>query len=417
MQNCEELSPSAGTRKKAFRFFVRYLLPLGIAAAAVLYFRYQLETRPRAPRRPADQQARLVTVQTIRRQTLPVVIQAMGTVTAAREVVLYPEVSGLVEKTAPEVLPGGIVEAGQVLYEIDRRNYETALAQQQSELEQSRLALKIEEGSQRVAQREYRMLGEIPDEADEDLILRRPYLAAKKAAAEAAEAAVRQAQLDLQRCFIRAPFRAVVRTKYAERGSRVSPTAPVAALVGVDEFWVQALVPVDQLDWIEIPADGFEGGAEVRITDPAWGQDVFRVGRVLRLLPHLEEQGRMARLLVSVPSPLESPEGQTLPPLLLGSYVRAEIIGRTARDVFAVPREYIRNGSQVWVMDDQNRLRIRTIRTVFRGREVLYIRDGLEDGERIVTTDLSGAVDGMLLRTEEPSGPQKVLSGSSGGTL
>ncbi|HOQ05365.1 MAG TPA: efflux RND transporter periplasmic adaptor subunit [Anaerohalosphaeraceae bacterium] len=247
MENRDTVSHQTGGGNKLLKIFVRAVLPLLIVAAAVLFFKYLMDTRPRAPRRPADQQARLVTVETVHRQTLPVVIQAMGTVTAAREVTLYPEVSGLVEKIAPEVLPGGIVEAGQVLYEIDRRNYETALAQRQSELEQARLNLKIEEGSQRVAQREYRMLEEVLDEADEDLILRRPYLAAKKAAAEAAEAAVRQAQLDLERCIIRAPFRAVVRTKYAELGSRVSPTTSLASLVGVDEFWVQLLVPVDQL--------------------------------------------------------------------------------------------------------------------------------------------------------------------------
>jgi len=415
MENRDTVPHQTGTGNKLLKLFVRAVLPLLIVAGTVLFFKHLMDTRPRAPRRPADQQARLVTVETVRRQTLPVVIQAMGTVTAAREVVLYPEVSGLVEKIAPEVLPGGIVEAGQVLYEIDRRNYETALAQRQSELEQARLNLKIEEGSQRVAQREYRMREEVLDEADEDLILRRPYLAAKKAAAEAAEAAVRQAQLDLERCIIRAPFRAVVRTKYAELGSRVSPTTSLASLVGVDEFWVQLLVPVDQLAWIEIPREGFEGGAEVRITDPAWGQEVFRVGRVLRLLAHLEEQGRMARLLVSVPSPLESPEGRTLPPLLLGSYVRAEIIGRAARDVFAVPREYIRNGNQVWLMDEQNRLRIRTVEAVFRGPEAFYIRSGLEDGQRIVTTDLSSPVEGMLLRTAEKPSAEKNNSGNAGG--
>ncbi len=123
----------------------------------------------------------------------------------------------------------------------------------------------------------------------------------------------------------------------------------------------------------------------------------------------------MARLLVSVPSPLESPEGRTLPPLLLGSYVRAEIIGRAARDVFAVPREYIRNGNQVWLMDEQNRLRIRTVQTVFRGPETVYIRSGLKDGQRIVTTDLSSPVEGMLLRTAEKPSAEKSNSGNAGG--
>lgn len=415
MDSPSEKHPPADGWKKGLGFWVRTVLPVVLVAAAGLYFKHLLDTRPRAQRRPPDQQARLVSVQTVSRQTLPVLIRAMGTVRAAREVTVYPEVSGLVETIAPEVVPGAMVQAGQVLYEIDRRNYQTALAQRESELEQARLNLKIEEGSQRVAQREYQMLGQSVDEADEDLILRRPYLAARTAAAAAAEAAVRQAQLDLQRCTIRAPFRALVREKYAELGSRVSSTTPLVSLVGVDEFWVELSVPVDELGWIEIPREGLEGGAEVRITDPAWGQEVFRTGRVLRLLPHLEEQGRMARLLVSVPSPMDSPEEQALPPLLLGSYVRAEVIGREARDVFVVGREYIRNGSQVWVMDEENRLRIRTVQMLFRGPETVYVSGGLDGGERIVTTDISAPVEGMLLRTEPQTPAENASSEPAGG--
>lgn len=398
------VNPNASARsrrQKILWFFLRYGLGLLIVVAAVLYFQHLMATRPRAPRRPSDQQARLVEVRTVSRQTLPVVIQAMGTVTAARQVTIYPEVSGLIESIDPHVVPGVLVEPNQVLYEIDRRNYQTALAQRQSELQQARLNLKIEEGSRRIARQEYQMLGEILEEADEDLVLRRPYLEARAAAVEAARAAVHQAQLDLQRCTIRAPFRAVIRDKFAERGSRVSPTTPLVSLVGIDEFWVQLLVPVDQLSWIQLPQEGLEGGAEVRITDPAWGRQVFRTGKVLRLLPHLEEQGRMARLLVSVPSPLESEPDPSLPPLLLGSYVRAEIIGQIAHDVFVLPREYIRNGNQVWVMDEKNQLRIRTVQSVFRSPDALYIRSGLGDHERIVTTDLSSPVEGMLLRTAE----------------
>jgi RND family efflux transporter MFP subunit len=402
-----------GRAKKIVLFLLRYALGLLIVAVAVLYFIYLMENRPKAPRRPSDQQARLVEVQTVSRQSLPVLIQAMGTVTAAREVTVYPEVSGLIESIAPQVVPGAFVEPGQVLYEIDSRNYQTILAQRQSELQQARLNLKIEEGSQRVARREYQMLGDSAEEADEDLILRRPYLEAKTAAAAAAEAAVRQAQLDVQRCTIRAPFRAVIREKFAELGSRVSQTTPLVSLVGIDEFWVQLLVPVDQLGWIQFPQEGLEG-AEVRINDSAWGRQVFRRGKVLRLLPHLEEQGRMARVLVSVPSPLESAPEQSLPPLLLGSYVRAEIIGRTVSDIFAVPREYIRNGNQVWVMDENNQLRIQTVQIVFRGPDTVYVSGGMEEGRPIVTTDLSAPVEGMLLRTAQQSPTESPSSGRAG---
>ncbi|MEA3367503.1 MAG: hypothetical protein U9R68_05250, partial [Planctomycetota bacterium] len=125
----------------------------------------------------------------------------------------------------------------------------------------------------------------------------------------------------------------------------------------------------------------------------------------------LEEQGRMACVLVSVPDPLglEDASGET-PPLLIGSYVRTEIEGTALENVIALDRDYLRDGNRVWVMNERDELDIRRVEIAYRGRERVLVADGLKAGEKVVTTDLTAPVAGMPLRTETAEAPSPTAS-------
>lgn len=396
----EEQARSGNTVLKwMLRILLKVIVPIVIVALALGFLKYQMDTRPRAERRSQDRQARLVTVEIVHTENRPAMIQAMGTVRAATEVTLTPEVTGIINVMDPSVLPGGIVKEGQILYRIDSRDYEAIVKQRQSDVIKAELALKLEVGNQTVARQEYELLGELIDEQDKELVLRKPQLESTRESLVAAQAALEKAQLDVQRCTIRAPFNAVIKAKLADVGARVSPTVPLATLTGTDEYWVEALVPMDQLHWIQFPDRGQTEGSAVRIDNPSvWKQGQSREGRVLRLMGQLEEAGRMAQLIVSVPDPLRLQQNANLPPLLIGSYVRAEIEGIPIPDVVVLRREYLRDGGNVWVMNDSNVLEIRPVEIVFRSRETIYISKGLSEGDHVVSSDLPAAVEGMPLR-------------------
>ncbi len=319
----------------------------------------------------------------------------------------------------------------------------STILQRESDVIQAAAALRIERGQQQVARREYELLGKEISEADRDLVLRVPQLqqaeaiheatkAAKsaavaarqgaiaaKASAEAmkrsaeagvqaaaaakaaAEVALRKARLDLERATIRAPFNAVVATESVDIGSQVSATTRLASLIGADEYWVEVSVPVDRLKWLRIPRARAEQGSAVRVfNEAAWGPGVSREGTVVRMASALESEGRMARLLVSVPDPLglADPAGRT-PSLLIDSYVRVEIDGSELQDAVALERDLVHDGNRVWVMNEANELEIREIETAYRGRDRVVVSSGLKAGERIVTSGLPAPVPGLPLRT------------------
>lgn len=383
-------------------WIVKFLLPAVILVLTIGFAKHQIDTRPRAAQQKPSPQARLVTVEIAQQADHTTVLSAMGTVIPAKSITLTPEVTGKIISISRDVVPGGLIHEGQELFRIDSRDYETVVQQRQSELAQAQLNLKLEYGSQAIAQHEYTLLAETLQDQDRELVLRVPHLDKARAALEAATAALAKAQLDVQRCLITAPFNAIIQDKLEDIGARVSASTPLLTLVGTDEYWIEALVPVDQLQWIRIPRSPSEPGASVKVYNTAWGDTVFREGTVIRLLGQLESQGRMARLLVSVRDPMcLEPYSTQAPPLLIGSYVRLEIEGQTLSSVIPLRRNYLRDGSYVWIMNDQDIMEIRPVRIVFRDKDTVYISEGIRHGERIVTTDISAPVNGMRLRLND----------------
>ena len=242
-------------------------------------------------------------------------------------------------------------------------------------------------------------------EEDRDLVLRKPQLEKARSRLNAARAALEQAKLNLKRTAVKAPFDLMVLTRDVNVGAQVTASTTLATVVGTHEYWVEATVPVDDLKWIHIPESVSEKGSAVRVyNEAAWGRGKFRTGGVIRLLGGLEEESRMARLLIKVEDPLAiQPGNKGQPELILGNFVSVEIEGIELESVAALDREFVHNVNQVWIMNDQNRLEIRTVDVVFRGQDKLYVKNGLKNGERLVTTLLASPVEGMELRTDSSS--------------
>ena len=385
---------------------IKVVLCVAILVGAAAMYQHQMKTSPRAGRKRPPMQARLVQVVGVQRGSAGTMVTAMGPVMPAQQVTLRPQVTGQIVEISPDVIPGASVEAGQKLFGVDERDYEILVHQRQSEIARALRDLKIEQGNRAVARREYELLGEEISKEDQELVLREPQLASAQAAYESAQAALERAQLDLARCTITAPFNAIVLEKSVDLGATVSLNANLVTLVGTDEAWVELKVPLHELKWITIPKENGEPGSEVTMRNPlAWGPNRSRTGRVLRLVGEVEPQGRLAQLLVSVDDPFcLKPENRDQPQILMGSFISAEIQGRSLENVFPIERFCVRDDDTVWIMDDADKLEIRPVEIAFRSPTHVYVEAGLTENERLIATDIAAPVPGMPLRVSRAGG-------------
>ncbi len=379
---------------------LKWALSIGVVAAAIGAAVILIATKAEPPRAEKPLEGTLVDVIQISARRHDVDLHAKGTVVPAQEVVLQAELGGRVIWQSPELVAGGRFNEGQPIVRIDPRDYQLAVESARSQVNQAKLELALEKRRGEVAKREWNAFGEMDvSEEQSALAQREPQLESTRLALKAAQSALKKAQLDLTRTTLRAPFNAMVVSESVDTGQLISPQSSVARLVGTDEFHVQVSVPVSALRTVSARTDD-RPGSEAKIVQHAGDETIERRGEVIRELPDLDPGGAMARLLVRIENPLGK-KGDL--PLLLGSFVDVAIEAEPIEDAIRLPRVALRNGRNVYVMNDQDTLEIRDVEIAWTEPDAVLVTGGLEANERVVTSRIPTPVPNMLLRTLAPT--------------
>lgn len=397
------------TRNILNTFIIPLILLIGAAGAGFVLF------KSRDKPSKSEQTEKAVAVETIEvhRTAHTLDVAASGTVVPARQLDVYPQASGRLTWLYESLDPGTFVEEGQTLFRIDAEDYQRTIRELEAAVKQARAQLAVEEGRHQAAVEEWEHYKDRVGGSDQapSLAVREPQLASAKANLEAAEARLASAKTQLGRTRFRAPFNAVIIDSMAEIGQLVGPQVNIARLVGTDKFRVLVSVRTDQLRHIAVPGIDGKEGSEVTVRQHIGDGEVVRTGRVLRLLSDLEPGSRMARVLVEVDDPYglanAGEEGERPYPLLLDAFVDVRIEGQNTAELIEVPRKAVREGDRAFVFDQtEGRLAIRDLSVKWRRPQTVLVSEGLEDGDRIITSPLATPVDGMKLRDLSSDQPE-----------
>jgi multidrug resistance efflux pump len=419
----------------------RIILPLILLAAAAGIGAVLLKTPPHVPKATLEPMAAVVGVANLITEEVEVKVEAYGTVVAARRVRVNPEVSGRIISQPAELMPGGFVEQGEVLFEIDPREYEIAAAQTKADLQVANLEIEriragIEVLRSQAAEIEANLeflrwnanrLGDLSQDsqasqseykdAHSRMVSRGAALAAleaqvkeqeksvasARARADVAENRLAFSQLQLSRTKVVAPFNAMVLDEVVEVGQWVGPSSAAVTLAATEVFWVEASVPIARLGAIRFAIDDSARASRVQVSLETGSEPIVRDGVALRPLGELDPQGRMARVLITIEDPLQlqAGDGDRKRPVLLGSYVHLAIEAGTLEDVISIPRLALRENSRVWVRDAEGKLAIRPVNIVWRRQDDVLVRSTFAPGDRLVVTQLASVVPGMPLNVRE----------------
>lgn len=342
------------------------------------------------------------------------VVHAQGTVSPRTEADLVPEVSGNVLWISPNLVAGGYFEAGEPLLRIDERDYRYAL-------ERARAAVDRAVAENEFATFELQRLREMearnlisPSDVETGMRAAR----VTEAALVDARAALNQAELDLSRTEVLAPFAGLVRSEQVDPGQFVSRGAAIAQLYAVDYVEVRLPIADQQLAYLNIPPmhrgelDESDAPA-VALSANFAGQRYKWNGTIVRTEAEIDMRSRMVNAVARVQTTDDALNNPEYVPPPVGLFVEAEIQGRSADNVVVVPRSVIRNGNQVLVVDEDDRLRFRTVSIARIYGDDAYIDGGLEKGERVCLTVLQAVIDGMRVEViEDETVPMPGVAGS-----
>ncbi|TVR81007.1 MAG: efflux RND transporter periplasmic adaptor subunit [Rhodospirillales bacterium] len=239
------------------------------------------------------------------------------------------------------------------------------------------------------------------------------------------------ARLALQRTSIRMPFDGRINEVAVERDQFVSVGTTLAVADSIDVAEVNAQVPIEQMSPVvrrDIDLTDMTAAELARVPEWLGLTAVVRLrtgategewqARFERISPAIDPETRTVGVVVAVADPYRQAIPGTRPPLMRNMFVRVEVIGPPWPDQVVVPRVAVHrrgDGAVVYVADGDNRLRARPVALGPVQGDIVVIASGLRAGERVVVSDPTPAVDGMLLDpTADQDLSRRLLAEASG---
>ena len=344
-----------------------------------------------------------VRVAEVNLESVDLVVGSQGKVQAAQTASLSAPVAGPVEWISSSMEAGGYVEGGQALLRLEAADFETAL-------ERSRANLQQAQAESEFADTELARMRELAEQrlaSDSQLQDAQRRANVNKARLIDAQASYDQAQLDLDRTEIRAPFNAVIQSRDVELGQYVNRAQSVALLYGADEVEVRVPLAIRQLGFLNVPLGqrgeiSKEHAPDVLLTGMYGGQKYNWPGKLVRIEASIDPSSNTVQTIIRVSQPStgedQDENGLRRIPLPIGLYVEADIEGRTVENIISLPRSVIRNNNQVLIVDAENKMYYREVEIFRLEEQQVLISSGILPGERICISPIQAVVDGMAVQ-------------------
>jgi RND family efflux transporter MFP subunit len=366
---------------------ISIVLPIAVIVVAFGASKIIKANKPEPVSRTPPPSTLLVEVERLQSTDYAVIIRSQGTVQPTITNKLVPEVAGTVSSLGVSFVIGGSFSAGEMLVEIDRRDYDIALTQAKANLAQADAQLEEQSALAESARAEWKALGRRGKPSS--LTLREPQLAAASANRDAAQAQVQRAELDLQRTRLLAPYDGIVSARSVDPGQFVSRGSPIGQIHGIESVDVRLPLSNRQLTYLDTA-----GGAQVELTAIIGSDARVWVGELNRV-EGINAATQQLNVIVRVNEPygVNATSGGKFP-LRVGQYVSARIAGQVLRDVFVIPRAALREEREVLVMTDDNTIERRAVTVAWSDDEFAAITVGLSHNDALVITPLSTVTDG-----------------------
>ena len=372
---------------------IRKLKPLFILLGAfvlsyLLWFLGQVQPDPVEELPPPD-----VIIEILTPKDFQVQISSNGTTTPLTQTVLTAEVGGEVIYRSKKFAEGASVIEGEILAKIDdtdlQLQYKNALLQ----LANAEVQYSLQLAEAEVAKKAWDKIG---DGVASDLTLKKPQLKQAEAFLEVAKAQVSSAAKKLNKTEIIAPYAGRNQNVNIDLGTTIIPGQPVGAMYTSSEIEITLAVKDNDLQFLSIPMDGRKLNpseqASVVIESFYKGKTQSWNGKLERVDGVIDPVTRMINLIAVFKNDFIESDKPNLP---IGLFVEAKIDGITLKNIFEIPINSISEDNEVYIVDKDNQLELRELTILKKYSEFVIIKNGLKAGERLVTSKLSTASDGI----------------------
>lgn len=410
-----------------------------LAAVVIVALRPEPETRP--PREPEVVADLVPAVAT----NVVVEVTGHGVARPVRVVTLSSEVAGRIREMPERLDAGDRVRKGQILLQVDPKEYQAAVREAEATLARleaalrrldatekttraqlevskrsrdlaeadfSRLTRLVEQGnavSQAVAEAAERTLAQAQGQVlqlEQTLEFLPSQREETRAEREAASARLEQTQLQLERTTITAPFTGRIVTSMVEADAYVTPGAPLLELADDSTLEIQVPLASSELrQWIAFSTETTDAGwfpdpepTEVSIEWTGSATAHQWTGTLDRIVS-FDATTRTAMVAIRIQGEQLKSDQQSFP-LTDGMFCRVRIPGKTLEGIFALPREAVSFDNKAYLSVD-GRLKTVEVSVAWATEDSVYVSEGIQEGDLVVGTRLVAPLEGVKLRDSD----------------
>ncbi|TAA47054.1 efflux RND transporter periplasmic adaptor subunit [Corallincola spongiicola] len=370
--------------------WLKWVVPLAVLGAGAAGMMAIGATAQKSEETAAVDTRPTVSIQTLEAIDFQVKIASYGEVKPLESTMLAAQVSGEVVNWNPNFTAGGLVKRNDILFSIEKDNYEVAVLQAEANLSRARAALIEEQAKSQVAQTE---ASRMKDRKVSDLYLRKPQVMSAKADVQSAEAALKLARRDLENCEVRAPYDALVIERDLGAGQFVNVGDKVGELSSIES--AEVVFPIPGFDSAFLPNE-LTGRIATVMTKGRL--PVVRQATIDRDLGIVDNATRMGHLVARIDDPYSL--NSDAPKLKFGSYVEVGFDGIVLSGVYQVSQDLISNRT-AWLLDAENKLQPVQVDVLREEGETFLVSAGLKDGDKLVLTLPEYPQKGMEVKLSE----------------
>ncbi|MCF8044615.1 MAG: HlyD family efflux transporter periplasmic adaptor subunit [Desulfarculaceae bacterium] len=399
-------------------------------ALGVAVFLVSVKSGPE--KREVKEAAPLVEGMTVHKISRVMEVEAFGTVEPVKSVKISAEVPGRIDYINPSFEEGGKIREGETFVRIDQRSYRydrnsaqvrvrqaradmRKLGQEIENLESDRVLarrnLKLSENEyervKNLSKEKYASANSL-DNAEKQKLAARMNLndinnrlqlsdvlkAQKQNALDMALVDLEKAKLAFEKTKVKADFDACITQKTAEQGEFVAAGQVLGVAFEKNRYKVDVRIPIDKLKWLG-PLQGSGDGpeAEVEISGPAGAEAGKYRAKLLRVKSSVDRETRTLPLTLEITP--ESVKKEKEPVAIRpGVFVKCRLAGITRDNIFEIPRYLVSRGNTLFLVKDGELEKIE-VGILRHFEEKVYIDQGLEEGDIVLTTQVPGASDGQ----------------------
>ncbi len=379
--------------------------PILVLLASIVVVQALNAARPAPEKKEESQRLVSLYVDEVKSDTVTLSVHTQGEVRPKTEIDLIPQVSGRIVSISGSFAEGAEFAPGATLIKIDDTDYKLAVIRAEAGVAGAQVALERELATARIKENQWqdkRNGGEPTPYA-----LNKPQVKEAEANLLAAEADLKAARLNVARTEISAPFLGRVREKNVGIGQYVTASSRLGRVFATNVVEIRLPLTDAQLAELNLPmgfmADAFNAPV-VQLKATVGQQEHSWTGRIVRVNASVDQQTRLIYAIAEVEDPYGAGSDKGAP-IAVGMFVSAEIAGVTSQPALVLPRTALRSSDKVYVINDENRLEIRTVRILSTSEDRVLVSNGVEPGDKVVTSTIPAVVEGMEVRAISRQNP------------